>query len=119
MRRIVLYLMLAGSVTVLAQLQIQDMVNSGNASGQAKQAANKPGDEATPTEGQRDSVAGEPADSNTLGEKPASADDENASKEENVNEVAGEAEDSAPSDDDFKPDEEMSEDYPVSLPSDV
>ncbi len=124
MRRIVLYLMLAGSVTVLAQLQIQDMVNSGNASGQARQAAHKPGDEATPTEGtptegQSDSVADEPDDSNTFGEKPASADDENASKEENVNEVAGEAEDSAPSDDDFKPDEEMSEDYPVPLPSDI
>ena len=93
MRRIVLYLMLAGSVTVLAQLQIQDMVNSGNASGQAKQAAHKPGDEATPTEGtptegQSDSVADEP-------------------------------DDSAPSDDDFKPDEEMSEDYPVPLPSDI
>ena len=119
MRRIVLYLMLAGSVTVLAQLQIQDMVNSGNASGQAKQAANKPGDEATPTEGQSDSVADEPDDSNTFGEKPASADDENASKDENVNEVGGEAEDSAPSDEDFKPDEEMSEDYPVPLPSDI
>jgi len=109
MRRIVLYLILAGSVTVLAQLQIQDMVNSGN----------KPGDEATPTEGQSDSVADEPDDSNTFGEKPASADDENASKDENVNEVGGEAEDSAPSDEDFKPDEEMSEDYPVPLPSDI
>jgi hypothetical protein len=119
MRRIVLYLILAGSVTVLAQLQIQDMVNSGNASGQAKQAENKPGDEATPTEGQSDSVADEPDDSNAFGEKSASTDDEKASKNENVIEVADEVEDSAPSDEDFKPDEEMSEDYPVPLPSDI
>ncbi len=119
MRRIVLYLILAGSVTVFAQLQLQDMVNSGDASGQAEQAENEPGDEATPTGGQSDSVADEPDASNTSGEKPGSADDEYASKDENVNEEAGEAEDSVPSDEDFKPDEEISEDYPVALPSDI
>ena len=119
MRRILMYLILAGSITVFAQLLLQDMETSGDGSGDASeltgQAENEPGEEASPAEGQSDGVAAETAASNTSEDMPVSKDDEN----EFVKDEEDEAGDSASSDEDFNPDEEISEDYPIALPSDI
>ena len=119
MRRILMYLILAGSITVFAQLQLQDMETSGDApvdtSGLTGQAENEPAEEASPAEGQSDSVAAETAASNRSENMPVSKDGEN----EIVKDEEDEAGDSGPSDEDFNPDEEISEDYPVPLPSDI
>ena len=115
MRRILMYLILAGSITVFAQLQLQDMENSGDARGLAEQAENEPGDKDTTAQGPGDSVVAEPDASNTSGKQPVSTDGEN----ESVNGETDEAGDNQPSDEEFKPAEEISEDYPVPLPSDI
>lgn len=125
MRRILMYLILAGSITVFAQLQLQDMETTAGASGDApgltEQAENEPGDKVTPAQGQSDSAAAEPDASSTSAKQPVSTDDEYASKVEHQgeNEETDEAGDYQPSDEDFKPAEEISEDYPVPLPSDI
>ena len=123
MRRLFMYLILAGSITVVAQLQLQDMENSGGAAGDVAgdssgltgQAENEPAEEASPAEGQSDSVAAETAARNTSEDMPVSKDDEN----EFIKGEEDETGDSAPYDEDFNPDEEISEDYPVPLPSDI
>ncbi len=125
MRRILMYLILAGSITVFAQLQLQDMETAGDARGLAEQSENEPGDKVTPAQGQSDSAAAEADASSTSGKLPVSTDDEYASKvehqgeNEGVNEDTDEAGDSQPSEEEFKPAEEISEDYPVPLPSDI
>ena len=119
MRRILMYFILAGSITVFAQLQLQDMATTSGASDDAsvlaEQTENEPAEEATPAEGQSDSVEAKPDESNTSEKMPVSKDGEI----ESVNEETDETGDNQPSDEDFKPDEEISEDYPVSLPSDI
>jgi hypothetical protein len=120
-----MYLILAGSVTVFAQLQLQDMETSGDTAEPAEHAENEPDDKVNQEKGQSEIEATEPDVSNTSGIKPVSTDEEYAIKAEdqgeieNVNGETDEVDASGPSDEDFNPDEEISEDYPIPLPSDI
>lgn len=114
MKRMVLYLLLGTSLVVLAQQQFERAQEPAAPAGQAEDgsAANE-GDAAAPEadpEAQgavedQAAAAGEPAadDPGPVAENQEAAEDEKA----------GEV------DLDFEPDEEISEDYPVPLPSDI
>ena len=107
MKRMVLYLLLGISLAVLAQQQFEWAPEPAAPAGQAEDgAAANEGDAAAPeADPESDPEAqGAPADDpGPVAETEAAAEDEEASQ----------------ADLDFEPDEEISEDYPVPLPSDI
>lgn len=114
MKRMVLYLLLGTSLVVLAQQQFEWAQEPEAPAGQAEDGtAADEGDAATPdADPEAEAAAGDPAA--TAG-GPA-GDDSGAVAE---NQAAAEDEKPSEVDLDFEPDEEISEDYPVPLPSDI
>lgn len=103
MKRMVLYLLLGISLVVLAQQQFEWAQEPAAPSGQAEDgAADNEGDAAAPE--------ADPEAQGVLEDDPGPvAETEEAAEDEEASQV----------DLDFEPDEEISEDYPVPLPSDI
>jgi predicted lipid-binding transport protein (Tim44 family) len=111
MKRMVLYLLLGTSLVVLAQQQFERAQESAAPAGQAEDgAAANEGDAAAP---EADPESDPESDPEAQG---APADDPGPVAE---TEAAAEDEEASQADLDFEPDEEISEDYPVPLPSDI
>ena len=122
MKRLFIYLLVVGSITVFAQQMASEM--AGEASGEEpgkEQPANpgqdnadgSPQEPGAADEGNGEDMAERPADeqpSEKPGSSSAGGSDDQAPKP---------GDDDGPSDEDFEPDEEISEDYPVPLPSDI
>lgn len=110
MKRMILYLLLGTSLVVLAHQQFEWAQEPAAPAGQAEDgAAADEGEAATPeADPEAEAGAGDPA--------AAAGDDPGAVAE---NQAAAEDEEAGEVDLDFEPDEEISEDYPVPLPSDI
>jgi len=119
LKRLIIYLFLVVSIAVYAQKQAED----------ADSSKEKPVTEQPEASGE-DSAAESPDEpvpaveegSDDASEQPGEQSPEltgETSAEESDSEVAEPVDDSGPSVEDFEPDEEISEDYPVPLPSDI
>lgn len=116
MKKILVYLVLLASFAVLAQLQLsslQDPAVSG--SGQSDEPAASVADEASGAEAATDGDADEAAPQDGLSGDQASPESQASAA---TAEAAADL-DQEQLDSDFEPTEEISEDYPVPLPSDI
>jgi hypothetical protein len=115
LKRLLIYLFLVVSIAVYAQKQAEDadaskgkpVTEQPEASGEDS-AAESPDEPAPAVEGGEDDLNEQPAE--LPGETGADQSD---------SETVEPVDDSEPSVEDFEPDEEISEDYPVPLPSDI
>jgi hypothetical protein len=113
MRRILFYMLLGASLAVFAQQQFfqseapqggDEPAAAGNPEG-GQDAENEPGDDAGPD------ASGVPPDAGGAGAAPGAViEADGVQAEDGVADAANE---------EFEPDEEISEDYPVPLPSDI
>ena len=110
MKRVLLYILLAVTVGVFAQQQINDAAEAGSETEQPASAARDSASEALEDQGQ---VEAGNSESEPL-EDPGKA--EPGAGENELREEPGEIE---TDDSDFRPSEEISEDFPVPLPSDI
>ena len=116
MKRILIYLALVVSVAVLAQQQLaslQDQAEGG--AGNNEQAADASADESTGSETQ----PGQEASEESTEAAPAANEDTQDGEANSVTTADGEDPDPGQQDSDFEPTEEISEDYPVPLTSDI
>lgn len=115
MRRLWIYLFLVAALAVFAQQQLAPPDEPQAAEQPATGQGAEPGDAGGDAEGQAGAVSGAPGADGDAGEMAA---DESPVQVEEGDDQA-EDEDAAEADMEFEPDEEISEDYPVPLPSDI
>ena len=108
MKRLLLYILLAVTLGVFAQQQIEDAAEAGSETAQAADAAQ--GDAGDLPE---NPVPPEPGEGELLEEPPG------AEPGDVEIELPEEPDEAVTDESDFKPSEEISEDYPVPLPSDI
>ena len=109
MKRLLLYLLVTVSVAVFAQRQTDN-------SDEAKTQTEQPADAGQSSEGALLEASGETGTGDATEHQPEQP--ANASQD-NENEPLEASSETGPDDIDFKPSDEISEDFPVPLPSDI
>lgn len=114
MKRMVLYLLLGTSLVVLAQQQFERAEEPAAPAGQAE-------DGAAASEGDAADPEADPETQSAAEDQAATAGEPGVDSPGPVaeNQKAAEDEEASEVDLDFEPEEEISEDYPVPLPSDI
>ncbi len=113
MKRILLYVLMALSMAVFAQQQAGDSADDSDG---AQTETEQPADAG---QGSEDEALKASAKINNADEAVSKTEKPTTTGQDSENESREASEDTDPDDRDFKPDEEISEDYPVPLPSDI
>ena len=116
MKRLLIYLFLVVSIAVYAQKQAEDANEDAGSEKPVIEQPDTSGDDGTPESQDASSTAAE--GSEDVDEQSTELPGGTSADQPDGGELEPENE-SVPSEEDFEPDEEISEDYPVPLPSDI